>query len=116
MGDNDSGIIYGDTDTDPDNGAATDNTATGGNGHAAWVVSGPKKRDATAGTGDNDSGIIHGDTDTDPLTGDATENTATGGNGHAAWVNTGSKKRNTTAGTGDNLNSAAAGTDGGWEE
>jgi hypothetical protein len=47
--DNDSGIIYGDDDTDPDNGLATDNTATGGSGHAVWVVSGSRMRNSTAG-------------------------------------------------------------------
>jgi hypothetical protein len=58
--------------------------------------------------------IIYGDTDTTHNAGDA-ENTAASGIGHAVYVNSGPKKRNTTAGTGVSLNSATAGTPGGWE-
>jgi hypothetical protein len=50
--DGDSGTIYGDDDTVFGNGAATDNTASGGSGHAAWVVAGPRKRNTTAGITD----------------------------------------------------------------
>jgi hypothetical protein len=52
--DGDSGIIYGAT-TDGVTPEDVDlkNTASGGDGHAAWVVSGSKKRDTTAGTGDD---------------------------------------------------------------
>ncbi|MDR0684998.1 MAG: hypothetical protein LBF83_07705 [Spirochaetaceae bacterium] len=53
-------IIYGDTDNNPDNGNATDNTATTGNGHAVfgggddgYYVTPVNKRNTTAGPGVN---------------------------------------------------------------
>jgi hypothetical protein len=58
--------------------------------------------------------IIYGDSDTTHTPG-STENTAVTGKGHAAYVESGAKKRNATADTGVNMNSATAGTPGGWE-
>jgi hypothetical protein len=53
------GIIYGDTDSIHTPGT-NENTARAG-GHAAYVITGPKQRDSTAGPGDNlDSGTADG--------------------------------------------------------
>jgi hypothetical protein len=58
--DSDSGTIYGDTNTTHTAGG-TENTASGGSGHAAWVnnTNPTKKRDATA---DGEVGLNSGDT------------------------------------------------------
>jgi hypothetical protein len=54
-GDGDSGIIYG-----SNGGDGLKNTATGGNGHAVYVVDGPKIRNDTAGKTDTLDSTIGG--------------------------------------------------------
>jgi hypothetical protein len=61
-------------------------------------------------------GTIYGDTDRTVGNGNVTDNTALTGNGHAVYVDSSPvKKRNSTAGPGVNLDSAYAGSIGGWE-